>query len=54
MLIFKTDYDRERDLKSKYGVVTQDTFVQIDSNDQVVSTWNSGGQGLKSLLSNLQ
>lgn len=52
--ILKADYDTETELKTKYGVVMQDTFVQVDANGEVVSIWNSGGEGIKSLLANVQ
>jgi len=37
------DYDKETELKSKYGVTYQDTFVLLDSNAQAVKSWNGGG-----------
>lgn len=40
--VFKTDYDHETDLKQKYGVNYQHTFVQIDSNGGAVTKWVSG------------
>jgi thiol-disulfide isomerase/thioredoxin len=52
--ILKADYDAETELKTKYGVVMQDTFIQVNANGEVVSTWNSGGEGIKSLLANVQ
>jgi len=52
--ILKADYDTETELKTKYGVVMQDTFVQVDADGEVLSTWNSGGEGIKSLLANVQ
>lgn len=51
--ILKTDYDSARELKAKYGVVSQDTWVQVDDKGNEVTKWNSGGQGLASLLANL-
>lgn len=52
--ILKADYDTEIALKQKYRIVYQDTFVQLDSDMQEVSKWNSGGEGIKTLLENLQ
>lgn len=52
--ILKADYDTETELKKKYGVVMQDTFVQIDSTGKELSKWNSGGEGVKTLLANLK
>jgi thiol-disulfide isomerase/thioredoxin len=41
--VLKTDYDSETALKTKYGVTYQHTFVQIDSNGNLITKWNSGG-----------
>lgn len=43
VLIFKTDYDAEDDLKKTYGVTYQHTFVQVDEQGNVVTKWNGGG-----------
>jgi len=40
--ILLVDYDKSADLKRKYGVTYQDTFVQIDSNGKKVTLWNGG------------
>lgn len=37
------DYDTETELKSKYGVTYQDTFVLLDSKANGVKLWNAGG-----------
>jgi len=37
--ILKVDYDSETELKKKYGVNIQSTFVQLDANGAVVKTW---------------
>lgn len=52
--ILKTDYDSAKQLKAKYGVVAQDTWVQVDEMGSEVTKWNSGGQGVASLLENLR
>lgn len=52
--ILKADYDAETELKKKYGVVMQDTFVQVDNNGDAIATWNSGGKGIKTLLANVK
>lgn len=52
--ILKTDYDSSRELKTKYGVVSQDTWVQLDEKGEVQAKWNSGGRGLQTLLANLK
>lgn len=54
VVILKADYDTESALKQKYNIVYQDTFVQLDSSAQEVTKWNSGGDGLESLLENLK
>lgn len=40
--VLKTDYDSQTELKTKYGVTTQHTFVQIDNDGQQVAKWVSG------------
>lgn len=40
--LLKTDYDSNTELKQKYGVTYQHTFVQIDNNEGQVSKWNGG------------
>lgn len=40
--VLKTDYDSNTELKKKYGVTYQHTFVQIDTNGNQVSKWNGG------------
>lgn len=52
--ILKADYDTEPELKKKYGVVMQDTFVQVDSTGKELAKWNSGGEGIKTLLANVK
>ncbi len=52
--ILKTDYDSSTQLKSKYNVTYQDTFVQVDKNGNEITKWNSGGQGVGALLANLK
>jgi len=47
--ILRADYDTTPTLKSKYGVVVQDTFVQIGENGEVVAIWISGGRGVAGL-----
>lgn len=37
--IFKTDYDSSTDLKKKYGVTTQHTFVQVDAQGNMITSW---------------
>ena len=52
VVIFRTDYDRETTLKTKYGVTYQHTFVQVDKNGNELAKWNGGG--LPELLRNLK
>lgn len=40
--LLKTDYDSNKDLKTKYGVTYQHTFVQIDNNGNQITKWNGG------------
>lgn len=40
--LLKIDYDSNKDLKNKYGVTTQHTFVQIDDKQEKVTLWVSG------------
>lgn len=40
--VLKIDYDSNTELKTKYGVTTQHTFVQIDNNGSLVTKWVSG------------
>lgn len=40
--VLKTDYDTSSDMKTKYGVTYQHTFVQVDSNMNLITKWNGG------------
>jgi len=51
--ILKTDYDKETELKKKYGVTYQHTLVQVDKNGNMIKKW-SGGSTLDNLLSQIQ
>ena len=42
VVLFKTDYDTATELKKKYGVTYQHTFVQVDANGNAVTMWNGG------------
>jgi thiol-disulfide isomerase/thioredoxin len=37
------DYDTETELKARYGVTYQDTFVLLDDRADGVKLWNAGG-----------
>lgn len=40
LTILKVDYDQETELKKKYGVTYQHTFVQVDDNGNKVKLWS--------------
>ncbi|KKP67137.1 MAG: Thioredoxin [Candidatus Roizmanbacteria bacterium GW2011_GWA2_35_19] len=42
VILFKTDYDSEKGLKSKYGITYQHTFVYVDSQGEEINKWNGG------------
>ena len=52
--ILKTDYDTSEQLKAKYGIVSPDTWVQVDSNGKELMKWNSGGEVFSALLANIK
>ncbi len=37
------DYDTEVDLKARYGVTYQNTFVQVGTDGEKIQIWNGGG-----------
>ena len=43
VVLFKTDYDTNGELKKKYAVTYQHTFVQVDAEGNEISKWNGGG-----------
>lgn len=51
--ILKVDYDKETELKKKYGVTTQHTLVQVDKDGNMIKKW-SGGSSLANLVSQIQ
>jgi thiol-disulfide isomerase/thioredoxin len=51
--ILKVDYDKETELKKKYGVTTQHTLVQVDKDGNMIKKW-SGGSKLENLVSQVQ
>lgn len=40
--VLKTDYDSQKDLKAKYGITYQHTFVQVNSEGNELAKWNGG------------
>jgi thioredoxin 1 len=53
LTILKVNYDTETTLKQKYGVTTQHTLVQVDSEGNLIKKW-SGGSSLDSLVSKVE
>lgn len=51
--IYKIDYDSSSDLKAKYGVRTQHTLVQVDSEGNMIKKW-SGGNNTASILNKIE
>jgi thiol-disulfide isomerase/thioredoxin len=41
--ILKVDYDKEVDLKKKYGVTYQHTLVQVDKDGNLIKKWSGSG-----------
>jgi thiol-disulfide isomerase/thioredoxin len=52
LTIMEVDYDASTALKQKYGVTTQHTFVQVDSQGDVIKKW-SGGSTLASVVAQI-
>jgi thioredoxin 1 len=52
VVIFRIDYDTSDELKERYNVTYQDTFVQVDSEGDLIKLWNGGG--LDGILSNVK
>ena len=50
--ILKVDYDTETELKDKYAITYQHTFVQIDEEGNELAKW-AGGE-LDSIIDNVQ
>jgi thiol-disulfide isomerase/thioredoxin len=50
--LLKTDYDTEKELKTKYGVTYQHTFVQVDAQGNEIAKWNGGD--IEELIKNIQ
>lgn len=51
--ILKVDYDKETDLKKKYGVTYQHTLVQVDKDGNLIKKW-SGSPKLAKLVLEIQ
>lgn len=53
LTILDVDYDNSTELKKKYGVTYQHTFVQVDAQGNMIKKW-SGGLTLTSLVSEVK
>lgn len=51
--ILKLDYDKETELKKKYGVTYQHTLVQVDKDGNLIKKW-SGSPKLSGVVSQIQ
>ena len=40
LTLLKVDYDTSTELKRKYGVTYQHTFVQVDKNGKLLKKWS--------------
>lgn len=52
VVLLKIDYDRENDLKKKYGITYQHTFVQVDMEGNALTKWSGGG--VQELIAQIQ
>lgn len=50
--ILKVDYDNDKEMKRKWGVIMQHTLIQLDSNGNEVNRWIGGN--LDALIVNLK
>jgi thiol-disulfide isomerase/thioredoxin len=53
LAILDVDYDNSSELKKKYGVTYQHTFVQVDKDGNLVKKW-SGSPTLSALVSEIK
>lgn len=53
LTLLEVDYDSAAALKTKYGVTSQHTFVQVDQNGTLIKKW-SGGATLASVVAQVQ
>ena len=53
ILVLSTDYDNNTDLRKKYGVTSQHTFVQVDAQGEMIQKW-SGGNDIESIRKKVQ
>ncbi len=52
VVLFKTDYDTSGELKTKYGITYQHTFVQVNTSGKQLAKWNGGD--INELIQNLK
>lgn len=50
VILFKADYDTEKELKTQYGITYQHTFVLVDNEGKEIKKWNGGD--IEELISN--
>jgi len=43
VLVLVVDYDKAGELKKRYGVTYQHTWVRIDGAGRKLAVWNGGG-----------
>jgi thiol-disulfide isomerase/thioredoxin len=53
LTVVSVDYDKETDLKNKYGIKTQHSLVQIDAAGNEITSWAGGGD-LQSITDQLK
>ncbi len=53
LAILKVSYDTETELRKKYGVTVQHTFVQVNEQGDLISKW-VGGNSLADILKNVR
>jgi thiol-disulfide isomerase/thioredoxin len=53
LTILDVDYDTAADLKKKYGVTMQHTFVEVDAQGNLLKKW-TGSSTLKALITSAQ
>jgi thiol-disulfide isomerase/thioredoxin len=45
LTLVKVDYDTNTELRQKYGITYQHTFVQVDENGAELATWTGSADG---------
>ncbi|MDA9128937.1 thioredoxin family protein [Candidatus Gracilibacteria bacterium] len=53
LTVLKTDFDINTDLRQKYGVTGQHTFVQVDENGEMIKKW-VGGSSIENIVEKVQ